>query len=130
VHQAKHDKICGSLRRKSCFGSTKVSRHVGDHSYPKARISRSPSLRRVPCKILMSCERTQTSTGPETGSRVRNCFKHLYYRVCQGFWQAEFAYRGSVLGLSRVMLLFQLPLKMTLDLNVIKIGSKMINSLP
>jgi len=47
-----------------------------------------------------------------------------------GFGQAKFAYGGSVSGLSQFTLLPQLPLKMMLDLKVVKIVSKIILSLP
>jgi len=49
--------------------------------------------------------------------------------VFHGFGQAKFACRGLVLGSSQFTLLPQLPLKMTFDLKVVKIDSKIIISL-
>jgi len=49
--------------------------------------------------------------------------------VFHGFGQAKFAYGGSILGLRQFTLLPQLPLKMMLGLKVVKIDSKIINSL-
>jgi hypothetical protein len=51
--------------------------------------------------------------------------KGLWYRVFQGFGQAKFAADGGlILGLRHSSLLSELPLKMTLNLNVVKINSK------
>jgi len=44
------------------------------------------------------------------------------------FWQAEIAYGGSILGLSQITLMPQLPLETILDLKVIKMGTKIIIS--
>jgi len=44
--------------------------------------------------------------------------------VSRAFWHAKFADGGSILGLSQLTQLPQLPLKMTLDFNKVKIGSK------
>jgi len=49
--------------------------------------------------------------------------------VLPGFGQAKFSYGGSILGSSQIALLPQLPLKMTLNLKVVKIDSKIIISL-
>jgi len=49
--------------------------------------------------------------------------------VFQGFGQAKFAYGGSILDWSQFTLLPQLPLKMMLSLKVVKIDSKISNSL-
>jgi len=46
------------------------------------------------------------------------------------FWQAKFAYGGSILGSSQFTLLPQLPQKMMLDLKVVKIDTKIIILLP
>jgi len=51
------------------------------------------------------------------------------YRVFLGFGQAKFACGGSVLGTSQFTILPELPLKMMLDLVVVKIDSKIIISL-
>jgi len=48
------------------------------------------------------------------------------YRAFHGFGQAKFAYGGSILGLSQFTLLSKLPLKMSLDIKVVKIDSKII----
>ncbi len=53
----------------------------------------------------------------------------LTYRVLNGFGQAKFAAGGSILGSSQLSLLSELPLKMALDLKVVKIESKIIISL-
>jgi len=53
----------------------------------------------------------------------------LSYRAFHGFGQAKFAYGGSVLGSSQHTQLPQLPLKMMLNLKVVKIDSKVIISL-
>jgi len=53
-------------------------------------------------------------------------FHGITYRAFHGFGQAKFAYGGSVLGSSQFVLLPQLPLKMMLDLKVVKIDSKII----
>jgi len=47
--------------------------------------------------------------------------------VFHGFGQANFAYGGSILGLSQFTLLPQLPLRMTLNLKVVKIDLKISN---
>jgi hypothetical protein len=49
--------------------------------------------------------------------------------VLHGFGQAKFAYDGSILGSSQFTLLPQLPFRMMLSLKVVKIGSKISNSL-
>jgi hypothetical protein len=54
---------------------------------------------------------------------------HLYYQVFHGFGQAKFADGGSILGSSKFTQLLQLPLKMTLDLKVVIIYTKIIISL-
>jgi hypothetical protein len=46
-----------------------------------------------------------------------------------GFGQAKFAYDGSILGSSQFTLLSQMPLKMMLNLKVVKSDSKIIISL-
>ncbi len=46
-----------------------------------------------------------------------------------GFWQAKFANGGSILGSSQFTLMHQLPLKTMLSLKVVKIDSKISNSL-
>jgi len=46
---------------------------------------------------------------------------HYSYRAFRGFEQAKFAYGGSILGMSQFKLLPQLPLKIMLDLKVVKI---------
>jgi len=48
------------------------------------------------------------------------------YRAFHIFGQAKFPDGGLVLGSSRFLILTQLPLKMTLDLKVVKINSKII----
>jgi len=50
-------------------------------------------------------------------------------RASCGFGQAKYVYGGSVLGASQFTLLPQLSLKMTLDLKMVKITSKIIISL-
>jgi len=50
--------------------------------------------------------------------------------VIHGFGQYKFAFGGSILGLSQLTQLPQLPLKMTPNLKVVKIDSKIIISLP
>jgi len=54
----------------------------------------------------------------------------IFYRVFHGFGQAKFAYGGSILGSSQFTLLPQLPLKTMLSVKVVKIDSKISNSLP
>jgi len=49
--------------------------------------------------------------------------------VFHGFGQAKFAYGGSILGLSQFTLVPQVPLKMVLDLKMVKNDSKIIISL-
>jgi len=51
------------------------------------------------------------------------------YRAFHGFWQARFPDGGSVLGSSQFCILPQLPLKTMLDLKVVKIDSKISNSI-
>jgi hypothetical protein len=51
------------------------------------------------------------------------------YREFHGFGQAKFAYGGSILGLGQFKILSQLPLKLMLDLKVVKIDLKIIISL-
>jgi hypothetical protein len=51
------------------------------------------------------------------------------YRAFHGFGQAKFPNGGSVLGLSQFLKLPQLHLKMMLCLKVVKIDSKIRNSL-
>jgi hypothetical protein len=46
-----------------------------------------------------------------------------------GFGQAKFVHGGSILGFSLSSQLSELPLKITLDLKVVKIDSKIIISL-
>jgi len=53
----------------------------------------------------------------------------LLCRAFHGFWQAKFACGGSILGSSQFTLLLQLPIKMTLDLKVVKIDTKIIISI-
>jgi len=55
--------------------------------------------------------------------------KNVPYRAFHGFGQAKYAYGGLTLESSKFKLLPQLPLKMMLDLTVIKIYSKIIISL-
>jgi hypothetical protein len=52
-----------------------------------------------------------------------------FYRAFHGFGQAEFAYGDLILGLSQFTKLPQLPPNTMLDFKVVKIGSKIINSL-
>jgi len=49
--------------------------------------------------------------------------------VFQGFGQVKFAYDGSVFGLNQFSVLPQLPLKTMLNLIVVKMDSKISNSL-
>jgi len=56
-------------------------------------------------------------------------FNGRFYRAFHGFGQAKFAYGGSILGLSQFTLLPQLPLKIMLQLKVVKIDSKISNLL-
>jgi len=49
---------------------------------------------------------------------------YFNYRAFHGLGQAKFAYGGSISGSSQLTLLPQLPLKMMLDLKVVKIDSK------
>jgi len=51
------------------------------------------------------------------------------YRAFHRFGQAKLPYGGSVLGSSQILILPQLPLKMILGLKVVKIDSKIKNSL-
>jgi len=51
------------------------------------------------------------------------------YRVFHGFGQAKFAYGGSILGLSQLSLLSEMPLKMRLNLKGVRIDLKIIFSL-
>jgi hypothetical protein len=48
------------------------------------------------------------------------------YRVFHGFGQAKFADGGSFLGSSQLSILPKLPLKMTLNLIMVKIDPKLI----
>jgi len=50
--------------------------------------------------------------------------RRQFYRAFNGFGQTIFAYNGSILGLSQFAPLSQNPLKMTLDLKVVKIDFK------
>jgi len=50
----------------------------------------------------------------------------IRYIAFHRFGQAEFAYGGLILDSSQFLMLSQLPLKMMLDLNVVKIDSKII----
>jgi len=52
-----------------------------------------------------------------------------FYRAFQGLVQAKFAYGGLILGWIKSKLLPQLPLKMMLNLKLVKIESKIIISL-
>ncbi len=54
---------------------------------------------------------------------------NVTYRAFHGFGQAKFASGDSILGSSQLKQLLQLTLKMTLDLKVVKINSKIIISL-
>jgi len=45
----------------------------------------------------------------------------LYYKEFHGFGQAKFSYDGLICGLSQFAQLPQLPLKMTLNVKVLKI---------
>jgi len=56
-------------------------------------------------------------------------FSFNLYRAFHEFRQAKFAYGGSILGSSQFSQLPQLPLKMTIDLKVVKLKSKLIISL-
>jgi len=47
-------------------------------------------------------------------------------RAFHRFWQAKFPNGGLVLGSSQFSILPQLPLKIVLDLKVVKINSKII----
>ncbi len=51
-----------------------------------------------------------------------------YYRAFHRFGKAKFAYEGSILGSSQFTLHPQLPLKTTLDFQVVKIDSNIIVS--
>ncbi len=53
----------------------------------------------------------------------------MRYRALHGFGQAKIAYGNSILGLSQFTLLPQLSSKMMLGLKVVKIDSKISNSL-
>jgi len=53
----------------------------------------------------------------------------LKYRAFHGFGEAKFAYSGSSLGSTQFTLLRKLPLKMILNLKVVKIESRKIISL-
>jgi len=58
-------------------------------------------------------------------------FRHLFktwksYREFHRFGQVKFAYGGLILGLSQFTLLLQLPLKMMLNLKVVKFNLKII----
>jgi len=57
------------------------------------------------------------------GQAVKD-IKGLWYRVFHSFGQAKFDDGGLILGLRHLLLLSELPLKMTLNLNVVKINSK------
>jgi hypothetical protein len=56
-------------------------------------------------------------------------FEVIDYRLFHGFGQAKFTYGGSILGSSQFTLLPPLPLKMMLSLKLVKIDSKISNSL-
>jgi hypothetical protein len=60
---------------------------------------------------------------------LRN-FDFERYSVFQGFRQAKSANGGSILSLSQFLILPQLPQKMKLAAKVVKVDSKIINSLP
>jgi len=49
-----------------------------------------------------------------------------FYRAFHGFGLGKFAYGGLILGASQFTQPPQLPLKMMLDLKVVKINSKII----
>jgi len=56
---------------------------------------------------------------------MQNCsLMSRSYKAFHGFGQVEFAYDGSILGSSQLSILFQPPLKTTLNLKVVKIGTK------
>jgi len=59
-------------------------------------------------------------------SHYRRIVNPTEYRAFHGFGQARFADGGSILGSSQLSLLFELPLKTTLNLKVVKIDSKII----
>jgi len=59
---------------------------------------------------------------------VKNC-DNSRQTLPRGFGHAKFAYGGSILGSSQFTLLPQLPPKTMLDLKVVKIDLKIINSL-
>ena len=52
-----------------------------------------------------------------------------FYRAFHGFGQAKFPNGGSVLGSSQFKILHQLPLKMMLGSKVVKMNSKISNTL-
>jgi len=52
-----------------------------------------------------------------------------HYTVFHGFGQSKFAYGGSILGSSQFTLLPQLPLNMMLSLKVVRIDTKISNTL-
>jgi hypothetical protein len=84
--------------------------------------------------------RTYESTFVQKNERVKRWWnwrfdRHIFEIVVEGlstykafhrFWQAKFPDGGSVLGLSQSSLLYELPLKMTLNSKVVKIDSKII----
>ncbi len=54
----------------------------------------------------------------------------IFYSVFQGFRQAKSSNGGSILSWSQFLILPQLPQKMKLPSNVVKVDSKIIISLP
>jgi len=63
-------------------------------------------------------------------SELKIATKFKLHFVLPSPLECKFAYGGSVLGSSQCTLLPLLPLKMTIDLKVVKNGSKIIISLP
>ncbi len=79
--------------------------------------------------LLVTICQTLSTTGLEHS--IANAIKSLskIYSVFHQFWQAKFAYGGSILSSSQFLLLHQLPQKMELASKVVKVGSKIIVSL-
>jgi hypothetical protein len=60
----------------------------------------------------------------------KNNFKKKFFIVFHKFKQAKFAYGGSILSSSQLLLLPQLPQKMKFASKVVKTDSEIISLLP
>jgi len=64
--------------------------------------------------------------GQTDANSLHQVIESRTYKVFHRFGQAKFAYCGSILGSNKFTLLPQLPLKIMLNLKLVKIGTKII----